>query len=200
MQTLADAIYFGTAEEVRSVYTRPIAALACLSLATCSAITPPPDTAQPLPGAFGLFDNDVGAANLASWALASPSRTRNDPVDGARAAAAFDFLAGELSSNPRWITLSPLTKQEMLQARVDVRRVLGIRPDAPSQVVVTALLRFAAAWQLGDQATAMRVLAEAVFTAPPQQTLQILSNMPMIQSANVASIDAENQMLPGGDN
>jgi hypothetical protein len=86
----------------------------------------------------------------------------------------------------------------MLQARVDVRRVLGIRPDAPSQVVVTALLRFAAAWQLGDQATAMQVLGEAMFTAPPQQTLQILSNMPMIQSANVASIDAENQMLPGG--
>jgi hypothetical protein len=177
---------------------RPIAVLACLTLATCSAITPPPDTAQPLPGAFGTLDNDVGAANLASWAFASPTRTRNDPVSGARASAAIDFLAGELSSNPRWIALSPLTKQEMLQARVDVRRVLGIRPDAPSQIVVTALLRFAAAWQLGDQATAMRVLSEALFTMPPQRTLQILSNMPMINSANVASIDTENQILSGG--
>lgn len=178
---------------------RPIAALACLTLATCSAITPPPDTAQPLPGAFGLLDNDVGAANLASWAFASPARTRNDPVDGARASAAIDFLAGELSSNPRWVTLSPLTKQEMLRARVDVRRALGIRSDAPSQVVVTALLRFAAGWQLGDPATAMQALAVPVFTAPPQQTLQILTNMPPIQSANVASIDAANQMLPSGD-
>jgi hypothetical protein len=70
----------------------------------------------------------------------------------------------------------------------------------PSQVVVTALLRFAAAWQAGDQATAMQALAAPGFTLPPQQTLQVLSGLPAIQSANVASIDAANQMLPGGDN
>ncbi|HEX3399591.1 MAG TPA: hypothetical protein VHT74_04610 [Acetobacteraceae bacterium] len=179
---------------------RPVAVLVFMALAGCAAITPPPDTAQPLPGAFGQFDNDVPAANLASWAFASPARTRNDLVDAAKASAAIDFLAGELSSNPRWVTLSPLTKQQMLQARVDVRRVLGIAPNVPSQVVVTALLRFAAAWQAGDQATAMQALAAPGFTLPPQQTLQVLSGLPAIQSANVASIDAANQMLPGGDN
>jgi len=173
--------------------------LLCMTLAGCGTATPPPDTAQLPFGAFGSFDNDVGAANQASWAFASPTRTRNDPVDAARACAAVDFLAGELSSNPRWLTLSPLTKQAMLQARIDMRRALGITADAPSQMVVGALLQFAAAWQFGNQLAAMQALAVPAFTQPPPQTLQILNNMPAIQSANVASIDAANQMLPGGD-
>lgn len=170
-----------------------------LALASCAAVTPPPDTAQLPFGAFGTLDNDVGAANLASWAFASPARTRNDPVDGARASAAIDFLAGELSSNPRWVTLSPLTKQEMLRARIDVRSALGIRQDAPSQIVANSLLQFAALWQADNQQAAMQVLTTPVFTLPPQQTLQILANLPSIRSANIASIDAANQMLPGGD-
>jgi hypothetical protein len=173
--------------------------VAAAALDACAAITPPPDTAQLPFSAFGTLDNDVGAANVASWAFASPARTRNDPVDGARAAAAIDFLAGELSSNPRWLTLSPLTKQEMLRARADVRSALGIRQDAPSQIVANALLQFAADWQAGNQPAAMQILTTPVFTLPPQQTLQILANLPYIRSANIASIDAANQMLPGGD-
>jgi hypothetical protein len=173
--------------------------LGVFSLISCAAITPPPDTAQLPFSAFGTLDNDVGAANVASAAFAVPARTRNNPVDGARAVAAIDFLAGELSSNPRWVTLSPLTKQEMLRARPDVRAVLGIRQDAPSQIVANALLQFASLWQAGNQPAAMQVLTSPVFTLPPQQTLQILANLPYIQSANIASIDAANQMLPGGD-
>lgn len=178
---------------------RFLTVLICTSLVACSAATPPPDTAQVPPSAFGTLDNDVGAANIASAAFASPARTANNPVDGARACAAIDFLAGELSSNPRWLMLSPFTKQEMLRARVDVRAVLGIVPQAPSQMVVTALLQFAAAWQAGDQRTAMQMLAAPAFLHSPQQTLQILANLPYIATANRASIDAANQMLPGGD-
>ena len=74
--------------------------------------------------------------------------------------------------------LSPLTKQEMLQARVDVRRVLGIAPNAPSQVIVNALLQFAWLWQAGDQTAAMQALAAPGFTLPPPQTLRCLANMP----------------------
>jgi hypothetical protein len=181
------------------VLARIAAILICASLAACAAATPPPDTAQVPFAAFGTLDNDVGAANIASAAFASPARTANNPVDGARACAAIDYLAGELSSNPRWVALSPLTKQEMLQARVDVRAVLGIVPQAPSQMVVAALLQFAAAWQAGDQPAAMQMLAAPAFSHPPQQTLQILANLPFIPTANRASIDAANQMLPGGD-
>jgi hypothetical protein len=145
------------------------------------------------------MDNDVAAANQASWAFASPERTRNNPVDAARACAAIDYLAGQLSSNPRWIAVSPLTRQEMLRARADVRRVLGIAPETRSQFVVDALLRFVAAWQGGDQPAALQALNAPGFTLPPLQTLQNLSNLPYVQTANVGSIDAAREMLPGGD-
>jgi hypothetical protein len=173
-------------------------ALTCLAIAGC-AVQPPPDTASVAPGAFGFLDNTLAAANQASCAFAVPARTLNDPVDAARAAAAVDYLAGELSSNPRWVTLSPLTKMTMLQARADVRRVLGIRPDAPSQVVVNTLLQFAWLWAVADSGVAMQILATPVFTLPPEQTLQVLNHLPYIQSANIATLDAANQMLPGGD-
>jgi hypothetical protein len=170
--------------------------LSCLAMVAC-AVQPPPDTASVPPGTFGFLDNDVPAVNRAAWAFAVPARIKDDPATAARAAAAVDYLAGELSSNPRWLMVSPLTKQKMLQARVDVRRVLGIRPDAPSQLVVNALLAFAGFWSVGNQPAAMQVLASPVFTLPPQHTLQILSNMPYIQSANIATMDAARQMNGG---
>jgi len=170
--------------------------LCCLTIVACAA-QPPPATASVPPGTFGFLDNDVPAANQAAWAFAVPARIKDDPATAARAAAAVDYLAGELSSNPRWLMVSPLTKQEMLQARVDVRRVLGIRPDAPSQLVVNTLLAFAGFWSVGNQPAAMQVLASPVFTLPPQHTLQTLSNMPYVQSANIATMDAANQMNGG---
>ncbi len=170
----------------------------CLTATGCD-VQRPPDTASLPFAAFGTLDNDVAAANQAAWAFAVPARTANNPVDAARAAAAVDYLAGALSANPRWLMVSPFTKQEMLQGRLDVRRALGIAPAAPSQVVVIALLRFASAWQAGDQAGALRELAAPGFTAPPEQTAQVLSHLPYIRAANIASIDAANQMLPGGD-
>jgi hypothetical protein len=177
---------------------RTAVVLTGLVMAAC-AVQPPPDTASVPPGAFGIFDNTLAAANQASYAFAVPARTLNDPVDAARAAAAVDYLAGELSSNPRWVTLSPLTKMEMLRARADVRRALGIRPDAPSQIVANVLLQFAWLWEFGNQPAAMQLLAVPAFTLPPEQTLQVLNNLPYIQSANIATLDAANQMLPGGD-
>jgi hypothetical protein len=178
--------------------TRALAALICFAMAAC-AVRPPPDTAAVPPGAFGMLDNDLAAANQASYAFAIPARIRNNPVDAARAAAAVDYLAGELSSNPRWVTLSPLTKMKMLQARADVRQTLGIRPDAPSQYVTNGLLQFAWLLAAGDGPGAMQGLQAPIFTLTPEQTWQILNAMPYIQSANIATLDAANQMLPGGD-
>jgi hypothetical protein len=172
---------------------------ACLLTAACALATPAPDTARLPFAAFGTMDNDVAAANQSSWAFAAPERTRSDPVDAARACAAIDYLAGELSSNPRWLQVSPLTKQQMLQARVDVRRVLGIDPGVRSQIVVDALMRFAAAWQAGDQPAALYALAAPGFTLPPPQMVQVMSELPYVQSANIASLEAAREMMPGGD-
>ena len=176
------------------VQSRFIAVLICLMLTACGAVAPPPDTAQLPQGAFGTTDNDMAAANQASWAFASAARTRDNPVDAARAVAAVDFLAGQLSSSPRWNSVSSLTKQQMLQTRADLRQTLGIVPNAPSQAVVSALLQFASAWRSGNQPAALQALANPAFTQPPQQTLQILSNLPSIPSANLATSSALRDM------
>lgn len=171
-------------------------AAACLVLVGCGAITPPPDTARIYPGNFGLFDNDVGAINDAQWAWASPSRVRGNPVDGARAVAAVDYLAGELTTSPRWDHMSPLTKLEMLQARVAVRQAMGIAPAARSQDVVDSLLRTAAALENHDQAAAMAALRTPVYTQPPEQTYAKLAALPFVHIANIATQHAAQQEFP----
>ena len=75
----------------------------------------------------------------------------------------------------------------------------ALRPRQGRRLWSTALLRFAAAWQVGDQPAALQALSAPGFTLPPQQTLQNLFNLPYVQTANVGSIDAAREMLPGGD-
>jgi hypothetical protein len=168
--------------------------LASLLPAGCSAVTPPPDTARLPPDAFGInADGDIGAMNQAQWAFASPARTRNDPADAARAVAAVDYLAGALSSSPRWDFMSPLTKQEMLWARAEVRQAVGIAPAAPSQEVVNRLLYAGNALAASNPAAAETALQPPVFTWPPQQTLAVLSAMPFLREANIATQHAATQ-------
>jgi len=66
--------------------------------------------------------------------------------------------------------------------------------NASSQVVVNALLQFATAWQSGNQPGALQALAIPAFTQPPQQTLQVLTNLPSIPSANLATTSALHDM------
>ncbi len=176
---------------------RALIVIAALLAAGCAAIVPPPDTARLPPDAYGLFaDNDIGAINLAQWAFADPARTRNDPVDAARAAAAVDYLAGQLSTSPRWFAMSPITKGQMLQAREEVRQALGIAPGAPSQLVVDGLLGAANALAAGNRPLALAALRSAAFTWPPDQTLARLSDMPFLPTANVATQRAALQRFP----
>src|ERR1700748_869465 len=159
--------------------------LLCLVATSCAALPPP---AGLPPGIYGIYqDNDLGAINQSSWAFAAPSRTLGSPVDAAKAVLAVDYLAEELVVNPRWLQVSPITKQQMLVARADIRHAVGIAPDAPSQLVANALLQTISGLQTGDQAAVMQALALPVFTLPPAQTLQVLTDLPYIRSANIAT-------------
>ncbi len=171
----------------------------CLAgaLSACGAITPPPDTARLPPNAFGTYsDGDIGAINVSSWAFADPARTRNDPPDAARAVAAVDYLAGELSSSPRWDFMSPLTKMQMVQARAEVRAAVGIAANAPSQDVVDQLLYVADALTAGSTQGAMNALTPPTFTLPPPDSLARLANLPYLLEANVATMHAAAQSEP----
>ena len=92
-------------------------------------LSPPAVGYRALPfAAFGTMDNDVAAANQAAWAFAAPERIANNPVDAARAAAAIDYLAGELAAIRAGSDFA-VTKQKMVTARFDVRQVTRDRVD-----------------------------------------------------------------------
>lgn len=170
-----------------------LAILFCAALTACAGV-PTASSPPELPaGVFGIYeDNDIGALNQSAWAFADPCRTRNDPIDAARAVIAVEYLADELRSNPRWQGLSGI---RMVQARDATRRVLGITPDASPRLVVEALLRLIAALRSGDQAAATQALSSPVFTLGSPETLQILSRMPFIPATNIATLQASNGAL-----
>ncbi len=163
-----------------------------LALAACGYQTPLPDTAFAPPGAFGSNgDEDVAAVNLASWAFSSSRNIRNHPVEAARSVAAVDYLAGELTSNPRWVGLSPFVQMQMLQARDEVRAAMGIAPGTRSQLVVNDLSRYAdSLLEDGSPGRAARFLTDPAFTLGPQLTEARLRNLPFLSVTNVATLRA----------
>ncbi len=166
-----------------------VLALVAIGLPGCAGYQPPvPDTATLPPGSLGTEnDTDMAAINLTQWAFADSSRTYGRPVVGARAAASLEYLAGEIATSPRWGTIDPLTKLQLIQSRADLRRVLGVAPDARAQAVVDSLLAAGAALAADDRPGAERALTNPIFTQGGAATLATLGNLPYIQTANVAT-------------
>jgi len=176
------------------------AVVACVMfIAGCGLEQSPPSTAQLPPYFYGaLVDDDIGAINEAAYALGAPSRTRDDPVEALRAAIAVEYLGGELNTAPRWYRLSPITKMNMLQARGEFRKILGIREDAPSQAVVNGLVWALWAVMHNDKATAMHVFASSLFIQPPDRTWAVLNDLPYLPAARAATAEAEQEEFRDG--
>jgi hypothetical protein len=173
--------------------------LLALTLSACATLPPAPATPYLPAGVYGVYlDNDTGAIDQSAWAFASPDNTRNNPVAAVKAVVALEYLSGELRENPRWVGMDLSTKLHMAQARDNLRRIIGIRPDAPPQAVVNAMLQLAEGLQFGDQARAAQALASPVFTGSPPETLRTLSQLPYDQTANLATARAGAQILPVG--
>jgi hypothetical protein len=170
-----------------------------LCLAGCATLPATQRTPFLPAGVFGTYeDNAIGAINQSAWAFASPANTRGNPAEAARAVIALEYLSGELKENPRWVGMDAAIKLHIGRARDDLRQILGIRPDAPPQIVVNTLLALALDLQTGNRPAAMQVLGSAIFTQPPERTLQVLSNLPYVQEANLATTRAEGESFPGG--
>ena len=170
-----------------------------ICLAACATLPSAQRTTYLPPGVYGVYlDNDTGAINQSAWAFASPSNTQGNPVEAIRAVVALEYLPGELQENPRWIGMDQAIKRRMGLARDQLRQILGIRPDAPPQVVVNTLLALSLNLETGDRSAAMHVLASPIFTQPPERTLQMLSNLPYVQEANLATARAETQAFRVG--
>ncbi len=183
------------------MFRKLVLAAACLLPAACAGGPQPfvPDTARLVPGALGSgFDPDVTAVNLAQWAFADSGRTRGRPIEGARAAASMDYIAGELYTSPRWAHIDAITKEQLLQGRQEVRVALHVVPGTPSQAVVDHLTTAANALASGDQATAIALLGSPVFQEPGEQVLQRLANLPYLQMANVSTQRAAGELFQDG--
>jgi hypothetical protein len=111
---------------------------------------------------------------------------------------AVEYLAGELRSSPRWSFMATTPRTQMLQARLDLRQVLGIQPNAPPQLVVNALLAMTAALMAGNEPAALQALSIPIFTLPPPETLARLANLPYVRSANLATMQAAEMEYPSG--
>lgn len=174
-------------------------ALAALLPAACAYETKPADTAVLPTGVFSPLDQDVPAVEYARYAFSSSSRTRGNPVAGAQAVLAMDYIAGQLNTSSRWVNISALTQIQLLQGRAQARAAVGIAPGAPSQVVVNSLAAAAFDLQAGDQAKAAAALDNPAFLQPPAQTLARLTNLPYIQMANVSTAHAEPELFGPGN-
>jgi hypothetical protein len=177
----------------------PLRLILVLSVVGCTSLPATRNTPFLPAGVFGVYeDNDIGAINQSAWAFASPANTSNNPIEAARAIIALEYLSGELAENPRWVGMDNSVKLRMNQARGDVRQIVGIRPDAPPQLVVNALLQLSWNLQTGNQPAAINALQSPVFTQPPTATLQMLSHLPYVQTANLATARAEERSFPVG--
>ncbi len=185
---------------MRASNTLPAAFASLIALAGCVSISVPPLPTPMLPPmVWGTYlDNDVGAIEFAAWAFATPANTRGNPGEAARAIIALEYLSGELSDSPRWAAVDSTVKFRIRQARDEARQVVGIRADAPPQVVVNALLAFAENMTWGNQPAAIAVLTQPLFTKGPQGTFDTLAAMPYIQQANLATSRVASQALYRG--
>ncbi len=139
----------------------------------------------------------MAAIEQSSDVFGSASRGYGRPGEAARAAAAVDYLGGALNTSPRWACLSGVAKTQILDARVELRRVLGVTPGTPSQVVVDDLVRAADAVADNDRAAAERALSPPAFTAAPADTLRRLGNLPAMQAVTVGTMRVSTEATAG---
>ena len=184
---------------MRSSLFRGVLVVAACAVAGCGTPLPQTSAIMPLTTAGTPVLSDDGAIGFASYALGSPGRTANDPASAARALASIDYLAGALYENPHWIGFPAITKVQMVQARAEVRALLGVPADAPSQAVVDGLIGAATALDGGDSKAAEAVLVAPTFSFGPQRTLAILDNLPPVPQADVAA-QAANSWITYGCN
>ena len=165
-------------------------------LAACGPLPPPPDTGHLPVGTFAPIgqDQDVPAIETAKYAFAVPARTRNNPLAGAQAALALEYIAGELNTSGRWDQVSAPTKMELLQGRKAMRAAVGIAPDAPSQAVIDSLATARTALSVGNETAAINALDTPAFPNGGAATIKVLTNLPYISMANISTMHAAGQI------
>ncbi|MCB8880259.1 hypothetical protein ACELLULO517_08450 [Acidisoma cellulosilytica] len=167
----------------------PVASFAVMTLlGGCMYADPLPSTAVLQPAALQTNgDVDVRAINLVAYGFGHYKELQGDPALSAETVAALDYLGGQLNTSPRWQIIPSLFRLQMLDGRNQVRGLLGISPDVPSQAVVDTMVGLEYAYRAGDQAAVDKLLAAPIFSLPPAETAQRLANLPYLPALNNAA-------------
>lgn len=174
--------------------------LALLGMTSCSRAMPAPSTGYLPAGTFGNSlagqEQTNAATTTAMAAFAYPGPEHGRPAQMALAIASLDALAGQFSTQGRWVAMSPVTKQEMLEARNQVRDILGVPDSVQSQSLIDHLVDASQALNKGNPTAALAALSGPDFTKSPEQTLGILTNFPRVPIADDATLDASQSFYP----
>lgn len=171
-------------------------------LAGCSYETPMLSTGYLPLDAFGNSiigeDPAIAATSAATEAFAYPAKMQERPARMALAVASLDAMAGQFSTSGRWIAMDLITKMEMLDARNQVRSILGVPETTQSQSLIDHLVAASHALDQGDQTVALAALSGPDFTKTSVQTLALLTNFPRVPDANYATMAANQNLFPSG--
>jgi hypothetical protein len=171
-----------------------------IGLIGCAHEAPMPSTGYLPADAFGDSvigeDPAIAATNAATEAFANPRMMQGRPARMALAIASLDAMAGQFSTRGRWMAMDPIAKQEMLDARNQVRDILGVPETTQSQSLIDHLVAASHALDQGDQVAALTALSGPDFTKPPVQTLALLTNFPKVPNANYATMAASQNLFP----
>lgn len=153
--------------------------------------------ADPAANYLGGFGDPVrGAALHAPWSFGDTASLAGRPREAALAVVQLEFLDGELRENPRYASEASITALHALRQGVaEMRGALGIRQDAPRQVVIDGMRDAASALEAGSPARAEAALSSPAFTLGPAETLARLSRLPSLPRAREAASAASAEIL-----
>jgi hypothetical protein len=168
--------------------------LALLPILGCGTAAPPLHTVElPIDAVVGAGDPARAAIIGSAYAFGAPASLARRPDAAARAVAEVEYLAVEIPAGPRWVEFAPHVGQELVGARAELRRTLGIAPQAPPQAVVDALYGAARALRAGDAEAAERLLAR-LGLGEGRTTLARLADLPPLPRTRIATSLANLEM------
>ena len=180
---------------------------AILLLVGCVNAEQPPQGYATLPAdaVRGASDPTRAAIIGAAYAFGTPTSLNGQPAAAARALANYEYLATELPYGARWRGFSGTVSTELAAGLHELRRALGIAPDAPTQSVVQALYAASRTLNAGDRAAAERALSVPAVTAGGPTMLQRLTALPPLPHVAAATalaaqeLDVQDRLgSPGG--
>ena len=145
--------------------------------------------ADPAAEHLGGFGDPVrGAALNAPRLLGDTSRLAGNPAQAARAAVQLEVLADAFRNDPRYgPEVSGPAQHSVTLGRTEMRRAIGIAPDAPPGAVIAQLRAAADALDAGSSARTEAALTGPMFPAGPRATLARLASLPFLPRVSEAA-------------